>query len=56
MNDTVKVRMLWQMFSMQRGPVKKTKEMILQCYKWHTTAAETKNLKSILHYPHQDVD
>jgi hypothetical protein len=44
MADMVNVRMLWQMFSMQTGPVKKTKEMILECYKWHATVEETKNL------------
>jgi len=28
---------LWQVFCMQSGPVKKTKNVIAECYKWHTT-------------------
>jgi hypothetical protein len=36
---------------LQSGPVPRTNEVITECYKWHTTAEETKKLKSILHFP-----
>jgi len=31
------IRILWQVFCMQSWPVKKTKNVITGCYKWHTT-------------------
>jgi hypothetical protein len=36
---------------MQSGPVPRTKKVITECYKWHTTAEETRNLKASFTFP-----
>jgi len=36
---------------MQSGPVKKPKNVITGCYKWHTTVYETRNLKASFAIP-----